>query len=122
MTPEAGLRRVRQVLLGLGAYWVLMAGITLAFPDVQVEQDAGQVPPLWVTAGSLGLMAALHGLAALWIGPKRPMAWAMTTLTAGLSVMGCLTTPVAIYLLVLLFKAEVMLPCLGRKLPEDSGD
>lgn len=68
-----------------------------------------------MTAGSLGLMAALHGVAAAWIGPDRPVAWGMTALTAGLSVIGCLTTPAAAYLLVLLFRKEVMLPCLGRK-------
>lgn len=114
---DAALKRIRWILLGLAAYWLLMAGITLAFPDVQVEQDAGQTPPLWMTAGSLGVMAALHGLAAAWIGPKRPLAWGMTALTAGLSVIGCITAPAALYLLVLLFKAEVMLPALGREGP-----
>lgn len=114
---QATLKRIRWILVGLAVYWVVMAGVTLAFPDVQVEQDAGQTPPLWMTAGSLGVMAALHALAAAWLGPKRPMAWAMTALTAGLSVIGCLTAPAALYLLVLLFKAEVMLPALGRDGP-----
>lgn len=111
---QALLKRVRQILGGLVAYWTVLALITLANSDVAVEADAGAAPSIWVTAGVLVLMAALHGVALAWIPSLTRWGWAMTVLTLGVSTIGFCSTPLALWGIYLLFKKPILGTCLGH--------
>ena len=109
------LRKIRLILGGLTAYWVVLALITLANSNVTVEADPASAPPLYVTAGVLVLMAALHGVALAWIPSLTRWGWAMTVLTLGVSTIGLCSTPMALWGIVLLFKKPIMGTCLGHE-------
>ena len=109
------LVKVRWILGGLAAYWLVLALITLANSNVQVEADPASAPPLWITAGVLVLMAAMHGVAVFWIPSLSRWAWAMSVLTLGVSTIGFCSTPLALWGIWILFKKPIIGTCLGHE-------
>lgn len=110
--PPADLSRARWGLLLLAAWYAGMLALSLSL-DAQVPGG----PPPWVSALVLGALSASNAASAAAIGPRRPGAWAWAVMSAGFSVAGCVPAPVALGVVVLLFRPALKTWCLGAPQP-----
>jgi hypothetical protein len=105
------LRRIRGAMWGLALYWALAVAVTLAFPG---EPMPGlEAPSLWLTAGVPGAVGLLHVVVALRFRPGARTTWGLAVSAAAFSLLGCLTTPVAGWVIWMLFRKPVMGALLG---------
>lgn len=108
------LRRVRGAMWGLAVYWTLATVVTLASPGEPVDNGMA-APSLWLTAGLPGAVALMHAVVALRFHPGRRTTWGLAVSAAAFSLFGCLTTPVAGWVIWMLFRKPVMGLLLGGR-------
>lgn len=111
------MRRIRGAMWGLAAYWTAAALLTVLFPGEPVEVGM-EAPPLWLTAGVPGGVAVLHVICALKVQEGQRPFWGMAISAAAFSLFGCLTTPVAGWVIYMLFRKPVMGAMLGGRYAE----
>ncbi len=106
----------------MAVFWLLMTAVTV-YGNGQLSAEELGDTPLWATVATPLFVALFSGFAAWRTRPDDRKGWGLAVGAMALNLLGCLTLPLAIWGITLLFKPETKAQMLGGRFtqPRPSG-
>lgn len=122
LNTPAPFGKIRGILVAMAVFWALMTLVTVYGNGQLSTEELGEAP-LWATVAAPAFVALCSALAAWRTRPGDRQGWGLAVSAMALNLLGCLTAPLAVWGILLLFKPHTKAQMLGGRFakPLDRG-
>lgn len=110
----APFAKIRAILVSTAVFWTLMTAVTVYGNGQLSAEDLGDTP-LWATVAAPAFVAVYAAFSAWRTRPGDRKGWGLAVGAMALNLLGCLTLPLAVWGLALLFKPQTKAQMLGGR-------
>jgi hypothetical protein len=114
LSTPAPFGKIRGILVATAVFWTLMSLVTV-YGNTQLSTDELGDTPLWATVAAPAFVALFAALAAWRTRAGDRQGWGLGVSAMALNLLGCVTAPLAIWGIVLLFKPHTKAQMLGGR-------
>ena len=120
-TP-APFGKIRGILVAMAVFWALMSLVTV-YGNTQLSAEELGDTPLWATVAAPAFVGLFAAVAAWRTRAGDRQGWGLGVSAMALNLLGCVTAPLAVWGILLLFKPHTKAQMLGGRFakPLDRG-
>ncbi|MFT5582458.1 MAG: hypothetical protein ACI9VR_000034 [Cognaticolwellia sp.] len=114
LSTPAPFGKIRGILVAMAVFWALMSLVTVYGNTQLSAEDLGDTP-LWATVAAPAFVGLFSALAAWRTRPGDRQGWGLGVSAMALNLLGCVTAPLAIWGILMLFKPTTKAQMLGGR-------
>ena len=114
LNAPAPFGKIRGVLVTMAAFWALMSLVTVYGNTHLSAEELGDIP-LWATVAAPAFVGVFSAFAALRTRSGDRQGWGIGVSTMALNLLGCVTAPLAVWGILMLFKPNTKAQMLGGR-------
>jgi hypothetical protein len=114
LNTPAPFGRIRGILVAMAVFWAVMSLVTV-YGNTQLSAEELGDTPLWATVAAPAFVSVFSGLAGWRTRSGDRQGWGLGVSAMALNLLGCVTAPLAIWGILMLFKPHTKAQMLGGR-------